>query len=113
MIKIYHNKMCSKSCAALDLLNQSQIELQVQEYLYDVPSKAELIAILKLLQMKPFELIRQNESLFQQQFASLILSDEDWLEIMLKHPILIERPIIIKDGKAIIGRPLEKVINLL
>jgi len=113
MIKIYHYQQCSKSCAALDFLQKNAQEMQVQEYLHDTPSKAELKEILAMLGMKPLELIRKNESLFRERFQHLQLTDDEWIEVMVNNPVLIERPIVIKDGKAVIGRPLEKVVELL
>lgn len=112
MIKIYHYKQCSKSCAALDFLKQHALDLHVQEYLDEVPSKAELIEILSKLELRPLALIRKNEALFLEKFQHHHLTDEQWIDVMLQNPILIERPIIIKDGKAVIGRPLERVIEL-
>ncbi|WP_400261590.1 ArsC/Spx/MgsR family protein [Sphingobacterium sp. SG20118] len=113
MIKIYHNKMCSKSCAVLDLLQEHQLDLQIQEYIHDVPTKDELLELLTLLKLKPLELIRHHEPLFQEKYTDMPLTDEEWVDIMLENPILIERPIVVKGGKAVIGRPIEKVINLL
>ncbi len=113
MIKIYHNNMCSKSRAALNLLKDNNEEIEVQEYLKVVPTKSELKEILKMLQMKPLELIRKNETLFKENYKGKNLSDEEWIDIMLENPVLIERPIVVKDGKAAIGRPIEKIIELL
>ncbi|WP_433863821.1 arsenate reductase (glutaredoxin) [Sphingobacterium thalpophilum] len=113
MIKIFHYQQCSKSCAALDFLQKNAQEMQVQEYLHDTPSKAELKEILAMLGMKPLELIRKNESLFRERFQHLQLTDDEWIEVMVNNPALIERPIVIKDDKAVIGRPLEKVVELL
>ncbi|MBB2950348.1 Arsenate reductase [compost metagenome] len=113
MIKIYHNKLCSKSCAVLDLLKSKDVDLSIREYLQDVPSKDELLELVTLLQLKPLELIRRNESIFQEKFKNLVLSDEEWISVMLEYPILIERPIVLKDGKAVIGRPIDKVITLI
>ena len=113
MIKIYHNNMCSKSRAALNLLKVNNEEIEVQEYLKVVPTKSELKEILKMLQMKPLELIRKNETLFKENYKDKNLSDEEWIDIMLANPVLIERPIVVKDGKAAIGRPIEKIIELL
>ncbi|WP_409149421.1 arsenate reductase (glutaredoxin) [Sphingobacterium sp. BS-2] len=113
MIKIYHNNMCSKSRAALNLLKVNNEEIEVQEYLKVVPTKSELKEILKMLQMKPLELIRKNETLFKENYKDKNLSDEEWIDIMLENPVLIERPIVVKDGKAAIGRPIEKIIELL
>jgi len=112
-MKIYHNTSCSKSNAALDLLQQNGITPEVVEYLHNTPTKEELTAILAMLNLKPLQLIRMNEQLFQEKFANMNLSDEEWIDVMLQYPILIERPIIVKDGKAVIGRPVEKVLNLL
>ncbi len=113
MIKIYHNNMCSKSRAALNLLKDNNEEIEIQEYLKEVPSKAELKEILKMLQMKPLDLIRKNETIFKENYKDKNLSDEEWIDIMLENPVLIERPIVVKDGKAAIGRPIEKIIELL
>lgn len=113
MIKIYHNNMCSKSRATLSLLQEGQEEIEVQEYLKQVPSKAELKEILKMLQMKPLDLIRKNEAIFKENYKDKNLSDEEWIDILLANPVLIERPIVVKDGKAAIGRPIEKIIELL
>ncbi len=113
MIKIYHNNMCSKSRAALNLLKDNNEEVEIQEYLKEVPTKSELKEILKMLQMKPLELIRKNETLFKENYKDKNLSDEEWIDIMLENPVLIERTIVVKDGKAAIGRPIEKIIELL
>lgn len=113
MIKIYHNNMCSKSRATLNLLQEGQEEIVVQEYLKEVPSKAELKEIIAMLKMKPLDLIRKNEALFKENYKDKNLSDDEWIDIMLANPVLIERPIVVKDGKAAIGRPIEKIIELL
>lgn len=113
MVKIYHNKLCSKSCAALDLLYTNNVDLVVQEYIDQVPTKKELTNLLYLLKLKPLQLIRHQETIFQENFTDLILTDAEWIDVMLQYPILIERPIVVKDGRAVIGRPIENIINLL
>lgn len=113
MIKIYHNNSCSKSRAAFELLKDKNLEFEIHEYLKNVPSKEELKEIIVLLNIKPFDLIRKNESLFKDKYNQMILTDEEWIYVMLENPILIERPIVIKDGQAAIGRPIENIINLL
>ena len=113
MIKIYHNNSCSKSRAAFELLKEKNLEFEIHEYLKNVPSKEELKEIIVLLNIKPFDLIRKNESIFKEKYNQIILTDEEWIDVMLKNPILIERPIVIKDGQAAIGRPIENIINLL
>lgn len=105
--------MCSKSCAALHHLDQSGINTEILSYLDGTLSREELKNVLTLLKLKPVELIRTKEPLFQEQYKGVVRTDEQWIEIMLQHPILIERPIIIKGNQAIIGRPIEKLINLL
>ena len=112
-IKIYFNPECSKCVSALDILHQHGAEPEIVEYLSTVPSKGELKELLAMLRMKPFELIRTNENLFQQKFEGKNYSDDEWLDIMLEHPELIQRPIVISGGKAVIGRPPEKVLDLL
>ncbi len=108
-MKIYHNINCSKSCNALDVLAKKQIEVEVIEYLKNTPTKAELKEILKMLNCKAIEIIRTKEPLFIEKFADKNYNDEQWLEVLIQHPILIERPIVVKGNKAIIARPIEKL----
>lgn len=111
-MKIYHNSQCSKSNAALSLLQQKGIEPQVVEYLHQVPTKEELSSLLKLLQINPIQLIRTKEPIFIEKFEGKSFTDEQWIAIMTEHPELIERPIIVHNGKAIIARPPERVFEL-
>jgi arsenate reductase (glutaredoxin) len=112
-MKIYHNEQCSKSNAALELIQQHGITPQVINYLIDTPTKDDLKSLLAMLNLKPLQLIRTQEPLFQEKFTNLTLNDEQWIDIMLQYPELIERPIVVKDGKAIIARPVEKLLDLL
>ncbi|MDR2284189.1 MAG: arsenate reductase (glutaredoxin) [Sphingobacterium sp.] len=112
-VKIYHNTNCSKSCAALELLLKNGNTPEVVHYLEETPTREELRLLLQLLQLKPLDLIRTKEPLFQENFSHLTLSDEKWLDILLTHPILIERPIIIKGDKAVIGRPIERIFEII
>ncbi|WP_156309475.1 arsenate reductase (glutaredoxin) [Sphingobacterium endophyticum] len=113
MIKIYHNNKCSKSREALEVLKKGNEEFEIQEYLKNIPNKSELTNILKMLKLKPIELIRKNESIFKEYYADKDMSDSEWIDVMIEHPILIERPIVVRNGKAAIGRPIEKIIELL
>lgn len=113
MIKIYHNNRCSKSRAAYQLLEENHAEFEVQEYLKEVPTKKELQDILSMLKMKPLDLIRRTETIFKEKYSGKDFTDAEWIDIMIENPILIERPIVIKDGKAAIGRPIENIIDLL
>ncbi|MCG9879696.1 MAG: arsenate reductase (glutaredoxin) [Bacteroidia bacterium] len=113
MYVIYHNKRCGKSRAALAALEDSGKECKVVEYLHQTPSKKELKHILSLLNMKPFDLIRKKESAFVEQFQGKNLSDNEWIDVLLAHPILIERPIVVGENFASIVRSEEKIAELL
>ena len=111
---IYHNPRCSKSRATLELLNEKGLDVTVVKYLDTPPNKASLEAILTMLGIEPRDLMRKGE----QEYKDNNLSDESLtrdalVDAMLKFPRLIERPIVIKDGKAAIGRPIENVIEIL
>jgi len=112
---IYHNPRCSKSRATLAILEERGIEPQVIAYLETPPSKTELRQVLKQLGLTPPDIIRFNEQVAKQ--AGLTQNDErsenEWLELMVANPILIERPIVIRDGQARIGRPPESVLEIL
>lgn len=113
-ILIYHNARCSKSRQALDLLRERGIEPTVVDYLKSPPSEKELTRILKLLHMGPRELIRSREPEFKEAgLDDPLLSDHDLIKIMIEDPILIERPIVLANGKAALGRPPEKVLDIL
>lgn len=113
MITVYHNARCSKSNSVCALLKERNVKTTIIKYL-DIPfQKKELTDLLALLQMQPSQLIRKKEPIYKTLFAGKEPSEQDYLKAMVQHPILIERPIIVKDGKAIIGRPPEKVLELL
>ncbi len=113
-LKIYHNPRCSKSRQTLQLLKDNNLEPEVVKYLETPPSAGELEEILDLLGLEPRELMRRKEK----EYKTLGLDDpnlgrEALIQAMVEHPRLIERPIVIKDGRAVIGRPPEKVLELL
>lgn len=113
-VTIYHNPKCSKSRQTLELLRAKGIEPVVIEYLKDPPDQATLKKILRLLGMKPRELMRKNEDIYKKTGLDRdSLTDDALLAIMIKHPVLIERPIVLANGKAAIGRPPEKVFEIL
>lgn len=113
MLKIYHNNRCSKSRQALELIQNSGQEVEVVEYLKTPPTTDELRHILKMLNLKPEQLLRKGEAIYKEQYKGRELTDEEWLQAMAEHPVLLERPIVVKDDKAVIGRPPENVLELL
>lgn len=111
--RIYHNPRCSKSRQTMQLLEEHSIAPEVIEYLKTPPTKEELEEILKLLKMEPRELMRTKEKEYKELgLADESLSHDELIQAMLEHPKLIERPIVISGGKAAIGRPPEKVLEL-
>ena len=112
-VTLYHNPRCSKSRAALELLRQRGFEPHVIEYLKTPPSATELRALIAKLGIKPAELVRTGEDVFKEKYKGRTLSDDDWIAAMAEHPILIERPIAVCGGKAVLGRPPERVLEVL
>ncbi|MGO4911275.1 arsenate reductase (glutaredoxin) [Leeuwenhoekiella sp. W20_SRS_FM14] len=113
MLKIYHNPRCSKSRQGLALLEESGKEFDVVKYLEDTPSYLELAAIIGKLGIQPIELIRKGEALWKEKFKGKVYSEKELIQIMVENPKLIERPIVILDNEAVVGRPLENIKNLL
>lgn len=110
---IYHNPRCSKSRAALDLLQERGIAPKVIEYLKTPPSVAELKSILKYLGLKPIDLVRKGESEYAERVQGKNLTDAQLVAAMVDNPILIERPIVIRGDRAVVGRPPENILQLL
>jgi arsenate reductase len=110
---IYHNPKCSKSRATLALLQEHGIEPRIVEYLKTPPTVAELKAIVAKLGIKPEQLMRKGEDEYKAHYAGKTLTDAQWLEALAKHPILIERPIVVSGERAVIGRPPDNVNALL
>lgn len=112
-VQIFHNPRCAKSREALELLKGENCEIEIVEYLKDIPTKKELKILLSKLGLKAEEIVRKKEPIFIEKFKNKTFSNEEWIQILTENPILIERPIIIDGYKAIIGRPPELVIDLL
>ena len=114
-VTIYHNPRCAKSRATLQLLEARGIEPVIVEYLKNPPSKTELAGLVKLLGIEPRALLRTKEPEYQQAgLANPKLSDAAILQAMIKHPKLIERPIVVAGkNKAALGRPPENVLKIL
>ena len=112
-VVIYHNARCSKSRAACELVAACGIDATIIDYLKNPPSVEELRGLLAKLDMRPGELVRRGEETFKTHYAGRELSDDAWLEALAAHPILIERPIVVVGDKAVVGRPTERVQELL
>jgi arsenate reductase len=112
MIKIYHNNRCSKSRCALKYITESQQEIQVIDYLKKGLTKEEIVEILELLKVEPLAIIRTNEEIFKTQYKGKNLTKTQWIEALIAYPILLERPIAVANGKAVLGRPPELVKDL-
>jgi arsenate reductase (glutaredoxin) len=112
-LTIYHNARCGKSRNTLALIKENNLEVEIVDYLKNAPSKEVLTSIIKKLGIKPIELIRKGETIFKEKYKQKNLTDDQWIEAMVENPILIERPIVVKGDKAIIGRPPELVLTFL
>ena len=112
-ITLYHNPRCSKSREALQLLKDRGFEPTIVEYMKDVPSERDMELLLHRLGIPAEQLLRKGEKLFKEKYKSLRLNEHEWVKVMLEHPRLIERPIVVKGHKAVIGRPIEKVEDLI
>lgn len=112
-LTIYHNPRCSKSRESLSFLKEKKLDVQVIEYLKTPPTHSELQKILVQLNLKAEQLVRKGEAIYKEHYKGKKLSSEEWIEAMVKHPKLIERPIVIYGDKAVIGRPIEQVKQLI
>ncbi|MDR6760245.1 arsenate reductase [Flavobacterium sp. 2755] len=113
MIQIYHNPRCGKSRSCLAFIEDTKQEYEIIPYLTDTPSFEDLKKLLKELNIQPNELVRTKEKIWIENYKGKDLNDEQTIQAMVDNPILIERPIVVKDGKAIIGRDLDKVASFL
>ena len=113
-VQILHNPRCSKSRQTKEILENQGVDASVVEYLKTPPTKAQLEEILDMLGLEPRELMRKNESVYKENnLGDESLTRKQLIQAMLDNPILIERPIVIKGNKAAIGRPPEKVLEIL
>ena len=112
-MKIYHNPRCSKSRQTLALLQEKGVEPEVVLYLDTVPTNDELKILLAKLQIRPMQLVRKGEAVWKEKFKGKELSDDEIIAAMISNPKLIERPIVVKDNKAVLGRPPENALDLI
>lgn len=113
MIKIYHNPRCRKSREGLQIVENSGKEFEIIQYLNDIPSFDELSRIIKILAISPIQLVRKNEAIWKENYKGKELSDSDVIQVMIDNPRLIERPIVINNNKAVIGRPPENINSII
>jgi arsenate reductase len=109
---IYYNPQCSKCREALDLLEGENCKVEIRNYLKDPPTRKELKELLKKLGIKAFDLVRTKEQFYKNNYEGKKLSNDEWIRILIDHPELIERPIVVDGEKAVIGRPPVKVLDL-
>jgi arsenate reductase len=112
-MKIYHNPRCSKSRQGLAILEASKMNFEIIQYLDAKMTVDELKEVIKLLKIAPIDLVRKNEVVWKEKFKGKNLTDSEIILAMIENPKLIERPIVIHNGKAVIGRPPEHIKTIL
>ncbi|MEF3079028.1 arsenate reductase (glutaredoxin) [Winogradskyella poriferorum] len=113
MITIYHNPRCRKSREGLALLEESGEKFEIVKYLEEPINEKELNTIISKLGIKPIDLIRTNESIWKSEYKGKKLTDQQTIKAMVKYPKLIERPIVVNNNKAVIGRPKELILDII
>ncbi len=113
LVTIWHNPRCSKSREAMSILEENGCEKEIVKYLEDTPNKEEITKALEMLNLSPRELMRTKEDIYKELDLKSELSEEKLIEAMVNNPKLIERPVIFKDSKAIIGRPTSIIAEFL
>lgn len=112
-MKIYHNPRCSKSRQTLAIIQDSGADFEIVEYLTTPPTEAGLREILSKLGMPAEKIIRKGEAIFKENFKGQTHTNDEWIKIMVDNPKLIERPIVVKGDRAVLGRPPENVNELI
>ena len=112
-MKIYHNPRCRKSRETLQIIEASGNKVEIINYLENTPSEDELQDIVNKLNIPAENLLRKGESIFKENFKGKKFSENEWIQVMVKNPKLIERPIVVHGNKAILGRPPQNVKELL
>ena len=111
-MRIYHNPKCSKSRQTLEIIRNKTSEFEIIEYLKNPLTKKEITILLSQLKIKPLALVRTQEIIWRENYKGKELTDIEIINAMFENPKLIERPIIVKNNKAVIGRPPENVLGL-
>ena len=113
MLKIYHNPRCKKSREGLQYLQAKGVQFEIIEYLKKPLTEKEIQELLMLLNKKPQEIIRTQEEIYKNEYKNLQLTDNEWIKIISKNPILLQRPIVAKKHKAVIRQPPQNIDILL
>lgn len=112
-MKIYHNNRCATSRKTLAIIEENGVKPEIREYLKEPFSEKELKDILDKLGMKAEDIVRKKEAVYKEKYKGREISNDQWIKILLENPKLIERPIVVKGDKAVLGRPPENVKELL
>ena len=112
-MKIYHNPRCRKSREGISYLESKKINFEVIDYIKNNLSSEQIRNILKKLQLKPIEIVRKNEAIWKEKYKAKDFTDDQLIKILSNEPKLIERPIIVSEKLAVIGRPAENIDKLL
>jgi len=112
-MEFFHNPRCRKSRETLQLLHSKGLQPEIVEYLDQVPTPKEIRNLLGKLGLKAEDLVRKNEALYRSKFKDKDYSEAEWVTILSDNPRLIERPILVKDNRAALGRPPENVLRIL
>lgn len=110
---IYHNPRCRKSRETLEIIKSNGVEPDIVEYLKNPLTESQLTELLEKLGIDAEDLIRKGESVYKEKYKGKDLNQQGWIKAMVENPVLIERPIVVKGKKAVLGRPPEKVEELL
>ena len=113
MITIYHNPRCNKSRLGVQALEEHGKEFEIVKYLDTPLTFDELKTIIEKLGISPLELIRQNEAVWKSNYKGKTLSNDELIQAMIEYPKLIERPIVVNGNNAIVGRPTDKIFEIL
>ncbi|MEN8118558.1 MAG: arsenate reductase (glutaredoxin) [Bacteroidota bacterium] len=108
-MKIYHNPRCAKSRAGLKYLEEKGVEFEIVKYLQEGIGEEELTGIIAKTGKKPFDFVRTQEREYKEQYKGKNLTDQEWIKLLVKNPKLLQRPIIVKGNKAVLGNPPENI----
>ena len=111
-VKVYHNPRCTKSRNSLSYLDEKGVSYDIRLYLEEPLTHDELKSVIHKLGITPTDLLRKNEDVFKEKFKGKNLSDDQWIDVMIEFPKLMERPIIVKGNRAVVARPTEKIDQL-